>query len=249
MLLFLFAAAYSFQGDAPRPTPGKPVGGGAIVSPDAKVVFAPAKSGGIEAIDIVTGKVLWTNTDAKRLAGASSGLVVAWLGDAKKVNALRVVVIDAGNGKTVAKTDAIELPDWASTEKVWGRSFRIASRPDAAPITVAWQANAFYSGGARPTPEIEAAARKEAVGVFKVDLKDGKVEVVNRKPFPEEFKVSPDSAAELKVGEYEFQVSEMLPKMKPGAAMTTTVTLTVLKGKTEVWKRELAGSPWSPPPP
>ena len=31
--------------------------------------------------------------------------------------------------------------------------------------------------------------------------------------------------------------------------MTTTVTLSVLKGKTELWKRELAGNPWSPPPP
>jgi hypothetical protein len=29
----------------------------------------------------------------------------------------------------------------------------------------------------------------------------------------------------------------------------TTVTLTVLKGKIELWSRELAGNPWSPPPP
>ena len=219
------------------------------MSPDAKVVFAPAKSGGIEALDVATGKVLWTNTDAKKLAGASSGLVVAWLGDEKKANALRVVVIEANTGKTVTKSDAIELPEWASTEKIWGHTFRIASRPDAAPITVVWQANAFYSGGARPTPEIEAAARKEAVGVLKVELKNGKIEVVNRKPIADEFKVSPDGGIDPKVGEYEFQVTEMTPRLKPGAPMVTTVTLKVLKGKTELWKRELAGNPWSPPPP
>ena len=219
------------------------------MSPDAKVIFAPAKSGGIEALDVATGKVLWTNTDAKKLAGASSGLVVAWLGDEKKANVLRVVVIEANTGKTVTKSDAIELPEWASAEKEWGRTFRIASRPDAVPITVVWQANAFYSGGARPTPEIEAAARKEAVGVFKVEPKDGKVEVVNRKPFADEFKVSPDGGIDPKIGEYEFQATEMTPRLKPGAPMVTTVTLKVLKGKSELWKRELAGNPWSPPPP
>ena len=61
--------------------------------------------------------------------------------------------------------------------------------------------------------------------------------------------MSPDGGIDPKVGEYEFQTTEMTPRLKPGVPMVTTVTLKVLKGKTELWKRELAGNPWSPPPP
>src|SRR5262249_29222407 len=146
------------RADERKPPPGVPVGGGAIVSPDGKTVYVPAKDGGIEALTIATGKVIWTNADAKKLAGASGGLVVAWIGDEKKPNSFRVVVIEANTGKTVTKSDPIEMPDWATTTKTWGRTFRIAAHAEADPVLVVWQANAFYSGGARPTPAIEAAA-------------------------------------------------------------------------------------------
>jgi hypothetical protein len=229
---------------AAEPSVAAQIGGGAVVSPDAKLVFAPAKGGGIEALDVATGKPLWTSKDAKQIAGASDKMVFAWVADEKKPNTFRAVVIDAGTGKTLAKSDAVAMPDWATTEKVGGRSFRVGARADGEKVTLVWQANAFYYGGAAPTEEILEAAKKEAAGVVSVDPATGKTAGLDRKPKPEEF-----GGFTNKAGEYEFRVEEMIPGFKPGAAMVTTVKLTVLKGKTAVWTRELAGNPWSPPPP
>jgi hypothetical protein len=107
----------------PRPTPVLGIG---IVSADRKLVFLPAKDGGIEAVDLASGKVAWTNTDAARLAGASDAVALAWVGDAKKPNTFRVVAVDAASGQTVGTSDPIALPDGAVTEKTYGRSFRTA---------------------------------------------------------------------------------------------------------------------------
>lgn len=248
LLTTLSAVALTTCAVEPPAADAVPIGGGALVSADAKFIFAPAKSGGIEALDLATGKVMWTNTDAKRLAGASDKLVIGWAGDEKKPNTFRVIVIDAATGKTVTKSDAFEMPEWAATARTWGRSFRIAAHADAAPIVV-WQANAFYAGGARPTPEIEAAARKEAAGAVSIDLKTGKLAALDRKPKEDEFKPGPEGRVIARLGPYEFQAREMDPRPRPGVPMVTTVTLTVLKGKAELWKRELAGNPWSPPRP
>ncbi len=239
-LLVLFAALAA----DPVFAPGTGIGADAFASPDGKAIFARSKEGGIEAIDTATGKPLWANADADRLAGASGDSVFAWSADAKKPNLFRIVAIDAATGKTGFKSDAIAMPDWATTAKRGGHSFRIGARSDAKKVVVVWQANAFYYGGAAPTPEILEAARKEAVGVVSVDPKTGKVTVEDRKPKAEEY-----GATAAKVGELEYKLEEQLPGFKPGAAMVTKVTLTATKGDKPLWKRELAGNPWSPPPP
>ena len=250
MTRFLSLAAVALAaaplGAADAPTPVLGIG---IVSADHKAVFLPAKGGGVEAIDLATGNVLWTNTDAAKLAGASDKTVFAWADDAKAANAFRVVAIDAATGKTSGKSDPITLPDWATTATGHGHTFRTAVKPDAGGATVAWEARAFYFGGAAPTQEILDAAKKDAGGLAKVDFKTGKVTPANGKPKAEDFTAGPAGAFGNTAGDYQFQMSEQLPGFKPGAAMVTTVTFTALKGKNELWKRELAGNPWSPPPP
>lgn len=228
---------------AADPTPILGVG---IVSADQKLVFLPAKDGGIEAVDLATGKPVWTNKDAAKLAGASDKVVVAWAGDAKKANTFRVVSVDAATGKTLGKSDPIELPDWAAAVTGDGRSFRTAAKVDGETLIVAWQAGTHYAGGAAPTEEILAAAKRDASGTARVDFTTGKVTPTKDKPKDDDFKAGPAGGFGNKVGTYEFQRSEEVPHFKPGATVVTKVTFTVLRGKKEVWKRELAGSPWQP---
>lgn len=235
---------------ADTPKVGTPVVGVGVVSAaDQTMVFLPAKGGGIEAVDLARGLTLWKNTDADKLAGASAAVVFAWVADSKNPHSFRVVAIDAGTGRTNGKSDPIKLPDWATTAKVGGRSFRTAARVQGETVTVAWEARAFYYGGAAPSPEILAAAKKDASGLVQVNFRTGKVTPANGKPKEEDFKVGPAGAFNSKVGDYEFRIEEQIPGFKPGAERMTKVTLTVLKGKKELWKRELAGNPWSPPPP
>jgi hypothetical protein len=244
-LAALVALAAPLPAADPQPVPVAAVG---IVSADRKLVFLPGKDG-VEAVDLATGKLAWANKDAPKVAGASDQLVIGWVGDEKKPNTFRAVLIDAATGKTVAKSDPIALPEWASTGTTWGRTFRIAAKPGVDGVSVFWQAGAFYAGGARPTPEIEAAARKDERGTAKVDLKTGKVTASDAKPKDADFAAGLGGPVSNTVGEYEFQMVEEVPGFRPGAPMRTKVTFTVLKGKTELWKRELAGNPWSPPPP
>ncbi|MBA4064954.1 MAG: hypothetical protein C0501_14820 [Isosphaera sp.] len=240
MSLLLLAAVLA----ADPPAAGHRVADDAVVPPGAKLVVVRAKDGGVEALDPATGKPLWANTDADRPAGASDTFVLAWAADPKKANTFRVAVIDAATGKTVTTSDPIALPDWATTAKTWGRTFRAAARVDGDAAVVGWWAGAFYAGGARPTPEVEAAARKAAAGVAVVDLKTGKVTAKDGEPKAADF-----GAVGPKVGGLEFRFAEQVPGFKPGGPRVTAVTLTALKDGKELWKRELAGNPWSPPPP
>ena len=68
--------------------------------------------------------------------------------------------IATGTGKLMRESDAGVLPEWASVPVTYGRSFRSAVRPEKGAILYVWEARAFYAGGAAPTPEIQAAARK-----------------------------------------------------------------------------------------
>lgn len=242
-------AAFAAPARAAEPTPILGVG---IVSADQKLVFLPAKEGGVEAIDLAFGKIQWTNKIAGKPAGASDKLVFTWAADEKKANAFRVMAFDAATGKPLGKSDVIELPDWATTVKQGGKSFRAAAVATDDGVVVVWQAGTRYYGGAAPTEEILAAAKKDAEGVATVDFATGKTTISkNGKPREAEFKAGPAGGFANKVGEYEFKVTEEQPPFKPGGfeAGTTKVTFTVLKGKKEHWKRELAGNPYSPPPP
>jgi hypothetical protein len=245
-LLALLAPAALFADDAPKA--GTPVAGVGVVSPDGKLVFVPAKGGGIEALDVPTGKPVWTNADASNLAGASAKLVFGWVPNAKKANEFTVVAIDAATGKTAGKAGPILLPDWAVTGKTHGRSFVTAARADGDGAIVAWAAGAFYAGGARPTPEIEAAARKNDSGLAKLDFATGKATPANGKAKPDDLKHGPAASAGTPVAGFTFGIGEQQPGgFKPGAL--TTVTLTAFKGEKRVWARELAGNPFQPPPP
>lgn len=243
----LFVAVPVSAADPPKA--GTPVVGVGVVSPDLKTVYLPAKGGGVEAVDLATGKQLWANKDGAKLAGASDKLVLVWVGDPKKGNAFSVVAVDAATGKTVGKSDPLALPDWAVTATTYGRTFRTAARADGESVIVAWQAGAFYAGGAAPTEEILAAAKKDASGVAKFDLKTGKVTPANGKPKDADFASGPAGGGTNKLGDYTFEMNEEIPGFKPGAPMLTKVTFKVAKSGKEVWARELAGNPWSPPPP
>jgi hypothetical protein len=242
MTLLLLAALVAAPDD-PKPAVITSVGGGAVATPNGKYIAAPGKEG-VELLDIDTGKPLWVNKEVSKVAGASDKVVLAWKADEKKPFAFRVFVLDGETGKTLTKSDPIEMPDWAVTERTYGRTFRTGARVEQDAVLVVWQANAFYAGGAAPPPEILKAAQKEAAGVASIDMKTGKVSVLERKPKAEEFGTNTN-----KVGDYEVRVSEMLPGKPMGFKNMTTVKMTMVKDKKDLWTHELAGNLWLIPLP
>lgn len=230
------------------PKTGTPVAGVAVVSPDAKLVFVPAKGGGVEALEVATGKPVWKNADAQHVVGADAKRVYGWMPGKLRMNEFNVVAVDAATGKTIGKAGPVLLPDWAVPYKTYGRTFAASVRADGDGATVAWTVGAFYAGGARPTPEIEAAARKNDSGLAKLDFSTGKSAPANGKAKPDDLKFGPGASAGAPVGGLTFGIEEQQPsEFKTGAL--TKVTLSALKGDKVIWAREIAGNPFMPPLP
>jgi hypothetical protein len=181
---------------------GKPFPGG-IADAKLKTLYVQAPAGGIEAVDLTSGKTQWsTEGFAEPLALTGNKLLVQ-AHEKGKANAVRILTLDVGEkGKQVGKSDLIEFPEWVSVGTTHGRSFssRVVKVADGK-LFLSWQARAWYAGGARPTPEIEKAARKEAGGVVEIDLASGKV-AKTEKPLEQPSDVLPKELQDVKSAQY-----------------------------------------------
>jgi hypothetical protein len=131
--------------------------------------------------------VLWSTAEAPTPVALVGRTLVALAPDKLRRNALRVVTFDVeGKGRRLRVSDSVVFPDWVSVTLAPGRSFTTDSWVDRGRLLIRWEAKGWYAGGARPTPEIEKAARRSASGVARVDLRTGGVEMlaVEKAPAP-----------------------------------------------------------------
>jgi hypothetical protein len=156
---------------------------GGLASADGKRAFVTNVEGGIDALDLETGKVLWSSKDAGRPLALGEKLLLAQA--TVKPNTVRVVGLD-DSGKKVFESEPIAFPDWVSVGVTYGRSFASMARVQNGSLWLRWQARAWYAGGARPTPETEKAARKNDEGAVRVNLKSARVEMLTADRMPAE---------------------------------------------------------------
>jgi outer membrane protein assembly factor BamB len=166
----------------------------------------------IDAVDLESGKVLWTFKDGGRPLAVVGDRLLVQVVDAKKPHAARVLLLDA-DGKNVLESDPLEFPDWVTpgpTGRWSGRSFAAQPRVEKGELWLKWKASARYSGGAAPTPEILKAAMKDADGAARVNLESGKVEMLASDKAPAAAE-GPKVSDELKklAGRQVFNGSEM----------------------------------------
>jgi hypothetical protein len=191
LVLFLLALPV-LAAPVPEPSAASvPIPGGAADG-EGKVGFVTGESGGIDALDLASGKVLWTTKDGQKAIAVDGKRVLALAGQGNK---LQVLTLDAAEGKKLATSEAVTFPDWVAVRlgvvtSDMGRSFDVAGRSEKGDLYLRWQARSWYWGGARPTPQIEAAARKNADGVARINLETGKVEVVDADKWPADKSVS-----------------------------------------------------------
>lgn len=174
------------QGDSVKPAL-LPIG---VTDADHKVGYVQGAKGGVEALNLENGDVLWTTKESGTPLVAFGKLLVVQRPVAGKANCVRIAVLDTSEkGKEMQLSDEVVFPEWVSVGVEYGRTFSSQARILKGTLLLKWKANAFYAGGARPTPEIEEAARKEASGVAQVDLKSGKVAMLDLAKAPAEDKV------------------------------------------------------------
>jgi hypothetical protein len=216
---------------------GKPVAGGGLLSPDEKVAYLPNPAGGIDAVEVTSGKELWTIKDAAKLLATTADRVFVQA-PAKGKNGVVVKAFDT-TGKLVKESDPIAFPGWVVTSPTYGRTFKSAARVEKGAVDYVWQANAFYAGGAPPPPEILKAANKSAAGSVRVDLETGKVELLKDTDLKPAF---PADVLKSSANGVEFSIED-----KPGKNPFQKLRLLKAAGKDVSWQRQIL-APVSLPP-
>jgi hypothetical protein len=171
VLLWLAPTSFAFA-ERPQILPG------GVLDPSGKTGYVTNADGGIDALDLSTGDVRWSSREARRPVLVVGDRLYAWTMVSDKPHVLRIVTLDlTEKGKRVQESEPVTFPDWISLEEGHGHSFAEAWRLEKGKVILEWEARAWYSGGARPTPRKEAAARKQATGRVVFEPETGRVEM------------------------------------------------------------------------
>src|ERR1700736_6055757 len=107
-----FVLAWLTAGLTAAAAPASPLPCG-VADPGGRTGFISNPGGGIDAVDLATGDLLWNVDEAKRPALADGGRLFAWA--PVKDNGLRVAVFDrTRNGRRILESEPATFPDWVS---------------------------------------------------------------------------------------------------------------------------------------
>jgi hypothetical protein len=139
--------------------------------------FFASATGGIECLDLASGKVLWQTHEAQRPLLRDGDHLLAQAGT--KRNRLRILRLDVKrNGECDFESDPLVFPAWVVTGEAHGHSFVANWHLAKHQLVLDWEASAWYGGKTKPTPEEELAARKQASGIAHIDLRTGQIEIL-----------------------------------------------------------------------
>jgi hypothetical protein len=223
--------------------------GNGVTDSGGKTGFFPNASGGIDALNLATGKVLWSSKEANLPLIVTPRHLFALEGSK---NQLRVIKIDTGKkpGQRLFASPLIPLPNWASVDTAYGRSFRSSVRSDGNGLFLIWEARAFYAGGAAPPPDLVARETKYQNGVERIDINTGKIESLNVKKIAAgKFFPMSEVVAKPKLGSLTLLVKERSIDNTTNPVVRRRSLQAVNAAKQIVWQRDIAPQLELPPLP
>jgi hypothetical protein len=166
-------AAALLAAEPPPPPAAQPLPCG-VTDPGGRTGFFANAKGGIDAVDLASGDLLWDLDGAKWPALAEGDRLFAWA--PVNGNGLRVLALDRTQaGRRLLESEPVFFPDWVSVEEAPGRSFSARWRLEKGALVLDWEARAWFVG-AHATPQAEADARRFADGRVRIDVETGKAE-------------------------------------------------------------------------
>jgi hypothetical protein len=150
---------------------------GVLVDPARAAVYLGRPKGGVEAVDLSSGRSLWA-TDGAALPLGLSGRALAAQGEEPKPGPrLPLVVLDvtAGGRKTLEATLPLPADVHALVTNELGRSFHATAEPDDGGLRVAWSYKETRVSGMAP-PRGERPPTRTLSGAARVDLATGRVD-------------------------------------------------------------------------
>lgn len=146
-----------------------------VADPQGRAGYLANTAGGIDAVDLQAGTLLWSSDAGARPLLAFDDRLAAIAAVKSPRNAFRVVMLDSRSGRVLLTADPFELPEWV-TAGAGGGSLRIRAELRGETLRVTWSAQARYRGGANPPPHVLRQASKDAAGAVRIDLRTGRVE-------------------------------------------------------------------------
>jgi hypothetical protein len=148
-----------------------------------RVGFVQRRAGNITAIDLQTGKILWTTTELARPLLVCGERLLAYRLLAPNVLQI-VAAVASADGTLTTVSEPVTFPDWVTIDPEDSREFSLAATADDHFLLLAWEAHAYYRGGAPPSRQVIEQTRKDTDGVARVDLATGKVAMLPGEPRP-----------------------------------------------------------------
>ena len=214
--------------------------------------YVPLAGRTVVAVDIDAGRVLWRKDGIGRPIAATDQLLITCDRDG---SAFRLRLFGAGDGRDVAALDAPGIPAWAAGSGAADDAVQVTAATDGNRIRFTWQVRQLYRGGAPPRPDIAAQSRRQAAGVWQLNLdtlslreSDAVVEAptpraaTDADEAPAEVSDDPGVVALARVGERRFA----LKTVRRGS--TTVITLEARGADGGVlWEVDLGESGMGPP--
>jgi hypothetical protein len=147
-----------------------------VADPSGHTGFVTNPSGGIDAINLTSGKLLWQVDPTQRPLIVKGNRLFSLVPEEKRAHAARVIVLDVDRqGKKILESDPVVFPAWASLHETPGCVLRLEAAIDDHDLILRWEAHARYVGGAAAPPAIREKYKKDASGVVRVNQETGGV--------------------------------------------------------------------------
>ncbi len=151
-----------------------------VSDPDGKVGYVANGAGGIAALDLLTGKTLWSSDEASRPLLVAKNRLIAESVESTSRNIFQISVIDTKQKGKLLYHASVPFPSWVEIAAANNNEFSMdVTLNDNCVVVIRWQAQSRYKGGAPPPEQIEQRDAKNASGVVHIDLETGKVESLN----------------------------------------------------------------------
>lgn len=147
-----------------------------VAAPNQQVGYVATMTGGIEALDLLTGELLWRAELAARPVLIFQNLLAALALVEGRANALQLIEVDLNKeGELVRESDALVFPDWVRATITPDLFFSYEVSVDGNDLILEWEGHARYEGGAPPSALIQAQSTQDAAGAARFNLQTGEV--------------------------------------------------------------------------
>ena len=130
--------------------------------------------GGTDALDLETGRPVWSTESAARPLVLVGERLVAQAESLSNPDILQILILNARTGEVLRQAE-VRLPEGVSTlvNDRMDSSFRVAPHVSGGDVVLTWVFTKRYVGGVRPAPGPEDSQSQEQHGAVRIDLETG----------------------------------------------------------------------------